>query len=280
MRTGERRWALVRSFYRSYRGFHAINEQYERRVESLATRYGKDRRDLKVSPDELLSLFDSEALASLHDQGLETLRDVAQQLFRGISAPDPFNSQLTSIYHEVSLLKEEHWTIREDVMRRDRKAYERYYREVNVYYPRRLRHVRDLFGKARRRLEHDLLPQFARSKVIVRSVYLFGDRLVRGVYDDGLHALYGHMYPNGSALTGFTLAADSFAEGGFASEAVEAYDRAIAILDAGLAAGLAAVEDDAAPDPAPDADERERRVAQRRSLSRRRERVLGAGGRV
>ncbi len=267
MRTDERRWTLVRTFYRSYRAFSALFEAYERRVESFVALYGKDRRELKLAPDELLSLFDGNALSALRDNELALLKDTAHQLFRGGDVPDPFDSHVTNIYHEVSILKEEHWTVREDVMRSDRKAYDRYYREVNIYYPRRLRHTRNLYGKARERLETVLLPAFSRNKIMVRSVYLFGERLVHGVYERGLDQCYEYMYPNGGALTGFTLAADSFLDGGFCAEAGQAYGRALAVLDARLAAT------DGTEEPVPERELREL-AAQRRNLLRRRERAL------
>ncbi len=266
MRTEERRWTMVRTFYRSFQAFHALFDAYERRVDAFVTMYAADRRDIKLAPDELRSLFDSNALSALRDNELTQLKGAAHRLFRGLDAPDPFDSHVTNIYHEVSILKEEHWTVLEDVMRADRRAYDRYYREVNVYYPRRLRHVRNLYGKAKRRLESVLLPAFSRNKIMVRSVYLFGARLVQGVYEGGLEEFYAYMYPNGGALTGYTLAADSFLDGGFREEASEAYGRALIILRKRIARA----------DRAGGTPERELRglAAQRRNLERRRERAL------
>jgi hypothetical protein len=226
----ERRWVLLRTFYGSYRSFHALLDQYERRVSAFAKRYGVDRKQLQLPPEELATLLDSHALAALRDGDLEILRDASHRLFRTANGADAFDSHVSSVYHEVSLLKEEHWTIGEESTQSDFAEYERYYREVNVYYPKRLRHVRNLYGKARKRLER-LLPTMARGRVIVRSVYLFGERLVQGVYPGGLEELYGHMYPGGGALQGYTLAAESFLESGFGPEAVTAYDRALAAAE-------------------------------------------------
>lgn len=230
MRTDERRWLLLRSFYQSYRSFHALFDQYERRVGAFAERYRIDRRDLKLPPEELATLFDTHALTALRDGDLASLREMSHRLFRTGGAPDRFDVHVSGIYHEVSLLKEEHWTIREGAMDADSAEYERYYREVNVYYPKRLRHVRNLYGKARRRLEQ-ILPAMGRQRIMVRSMYLFGERLVNGVYDGGLDELYGFVYPGGGAVTGYSLAGDSFDESGFRDEAVRAYDRAIAAAD-------------------------------------------------
>jgi hypothetical protein len=227
MLADERRWLLLRTFYGSYRSFHALLDQYERRVAAFARQYGADRKDLKLSPEELATLLDPHSLAVLRDGDLETLRTMSHRLYRTADGADRFDSHVSSIYHEVSLLKEEHWTIREESTQADLDEYERYYREVNVYYPKRLKHVRNLYAKARKRMER-LLPSMSRSRVLVRSVYLFGERLVEDVYPGGLAELYSHMYPGGGALQGYQLAADSFLESGFGPEAVTAYDRALA----------------------------------------------------
>lgn len=230
MRPDERRWLLLRTFYNSYRSFHALLGQYERRVLAFAERDGVDRRELKLTPDELGTLLDPLALTALRDGDLAILRECSHKLFRTPVASDPFDMNVASIYHEVSLLKEEHWAIREEGMTVDPSEYERYYREVNVYYPKRLRHVRNLYGRARKRLEV-LLPSMARSQVIVRSVFLFGDRLVRDIYRNGVADLYGHMYPDGGALKGYASAAKSFLDAGFGAEAVSAFDLALAAAD-------------------------------------------------
>jgi hypothetical protein len=226
MRTDELQWILLRTFYRSYRRFHGLLGQYEQRVAAFATQYGVDRKDLQLQPDELLSLFDSHALLALRNNELKTLRGISHKLFRG-GRSDQFANHVTNIYHEVSILKEEEWTLREQAGSEDPKEFERYYREVNVYYPKRLRHVRNLYGKARKRLEK-ILPTMARNTIVIRSAYLFGDDLFAGVYERGIEEFYERLYPSGGALTGYSVVADSFQEGGFGAEATEAYERALA----------------------------------------------------
>ena len=225
--TDERRWVLLRCFYQSFRSFVAVFDQYERRVLEFAQRYGEDRRSLKLPPEELHSLIDPEALAAVLTGELQPLREIVQRMFGGAYVPDPFSSHVMSIYHEVSILKEEHRTIGDPSMRIDSAEYDRYYREVNIYYPRRLRHIRDLYAKARKRLEL-LLPPMGRDKVVMRSVYLFGDRLMRDIYPRGVEQFYGHMYPSGGALTAYALVVESFSKAAFWGRAQEAYGRALA----------------------------------------------------
>ncbi len=264
MRTDEQRWILLRSFYGSYRSFHGLLHEYERRVNAFAAKYAIDRRELTLPPEELLSLFDSHALLALRDGELTALRHISHRLLRG-ERPDPFDNHVTNIYHEVSILKEEEWTLREQASSKDPREYERYYREVNIYYPKRLRHVRNLYGKARKRLEK-LLPSMGRSTIVVRSAYLFGEELFRGVYDGGLTEFYSHVYPEGGALTGYTVVADSFLDGGFGREAAECYERA--------AAAAAREHERLARENGPSSEAARYAEAQRRNLEKRRDKAL------
>lgn len=273
--TDERRWVLLRSFYQSFRSFVALFDQYEVRVLEFARRYGLDRRSLKLPPEELHSLIDPAALASLLQGELQPLREIVQRMFGGAYVPDPFSAHVMSIYHEVSILKEEHRTIGDPSMKTDTVEYERYYREVNVYYPRRLRHVRDLYAKARKRLEL-LLPPMGRDKVVMRSVYLFGDRLLRDIYPRGVEQFYEHMYPNGGALTAYALVADSFFDAAFWVRATDAYGKALERVEERL---------EEIPDEARAKAGRERKtlLAQRDTLSARRDEArarIPAGGRT
>lgn len=266
MRSDERRWVLLRVFYGGYRSFRVLFEQYELRVVAFTEKYRVDRKDLKLPPEELLSLFDSHALLALRNDNLKSLREISHQVFRADGArPDPFDNHVTNIYHEVSILKEEEWTLREQAGGEDPKEYERYYREVNFYYPKRLKHVRNLYGKARKRLEK-LLPAMGRNTIVVRSSYLFGEKLFDGVYPRGLDDFYEYLYPEGGALTGYSVAGDSFLEGGFGTEAAEAYDRAIAEAKR--------LHERVAKDHGRTCDDARALDAQRRSLEKRRDKAL------
>jgi hypothetical protein len=170
------------------------------RTRSRAVRRGpQGSRSARRAPVALRS-----ALA-LRNGELKTLREISHKLFRG-ERSDPFDNHATNIYHEVSILKEEEWTLREQATSGDPKEFERYYREVNFYYPKRLRHVRNLYGKARKRLEK-ILPTMGRNTIVIRSAYLFGGELFAGVYERGLEEFYEYLYPAGGALTGYSVVA-------------------------------------------------------------------------
>jgi hypothetical protein len=224
---GERCWLLVRGFYSSWKRFLGLFEEYERRVRDFSERYKTERSRLRLSPDDLASLIDFRALEDLRDREVSLLREISHDLFRSPDTTDRFDHHVSIIYHELSALKEEHYTLREEFVREERIEYDLLYREVNRYYPRRLRHIRTLYRKAERRLRA-LLPSMAADRVLVRSAYLFGEDLLHGIVPGGLGEIYDAMYPGGAA-EGYAAAGDSFRESGFLEEAAGAYERCLAV---------------------------------------------------
>ncbi len=228
----ERRWLLIRNFLSSWKRFLGIFEEYERRVKGFSDRYKTERARLRLSPDDLASLIDFRALEDLRDREVSLLREISHDLFRSPDATDRFDHHVSIIYHELSALKEEHYTLREEFVREERIEYDLLYREVNQYYPKRLGHIRNLYQKADRRLRQ-LLPGMSEDRVLVRSAYLFGPGLVEGLYPGGMAEFYAAMYAGGAA-EGLAAAGDSFREAGFLAEAEEAYGRCLAVPPAPL----------------------------------------------
>ncbi|NUN51799.1 MAG: hypothetical protein HUU06_03290, partial [Planctomycetaceae bacterium] len=223
----ERRWLLLRTFYSSWKRFRVLFEEYERRVDEFSQRYKTVRASLRLAPDDLSTLLDFKALEDLRDREVSLLREISHDLFRSPDATDRFDHCVSIIYHELSALKEEHYTLREEFVREQRIEYDHFYREVNEYYPKRLRHLRNLYTKADRRLRQ-LLPAMADDRVVVRSLYLFGRELLEGVLPGGVEEVYRSMYPGGEA-EGCAAAGDSFRESGFLADAAEAYGRCLAV---------------------------------------------------
>ena len=194
----ERRWLLIRGFYSSWKRFLLLFEEYERRVGDFTSRYKTQRSRLRLSPDDLASLIDFRALEDLRDREVSLLREISHDLFRSLDATDRLDHHVSIIYHELSALKEEYYTLREEFVRKEGIEYDLFYREVNEYYPKRLRHIRNLYENAQRRLR-EILPSMASDRVVVRSVYLFGADLLRGVLPGGLEEFYAAMYPGAGA---------------------------------------------------------------------------------
>jgi len=218
-------WQLFRSFFRSRKAFLTLFERYETRVLEFAEKFEINRTRLRVSADDLLTLLDFKSLEELRDREILSLKQTAHVLFRGPDATDLFDHHVSSIYHEMSILKEEHYTLKEDFLRLDKKEFDRFFREVAEFYPKRLRHIRNLYGKALRRLE-TLLPGMTGERILIRSLFIFGEGLLDQSYRGGISALYRKMYPELGAAQAYAEAGRSFLESGFEEEALAAFLKA------------------------------------------------------
>jgi hypothetical protein len=221
----ENRWLLIRGLFVSRDRFLRMFRTYERRVQAHSRKLAVDRSRLDLPWTELRMLLDFEALEQIRDDLLEELKEVAHDLFRSIDSTDPLDSYIAQIYHEVSILKEEHYGLEEEYLEKDAKAYERLHEEVKDSFPNRLRHIRDLFVKCRRRLER-ILPSMMEGSIVIRSLYLFGDDIFRAAYRDGLVGIYRKAYPEEGEVRGFYEAALSFRRGGFDDLAKAAIEKA------------------------------------------------------
>jgi hypothetical protein len=215
-------WDFLTAFFASRRGFQAVYRRYESRVLRFAREAGVHRDDLSLPPADLARLFYPKRLQHLRDQRLAPLRAFAHALFRESGVVEPLDTISSHVFHEQSILMEEHMSVVRFQHLSDPRRYAQVFEEVSGYYPVRLRRIRRLFADGLRRLE-ELLPSWAHDRVVVRSAYLFGDRMARGVWEEpGLLGLYARMYPVGGAAEGYAVAGRSFLASGFLPEASEA----------------------------------------------------------
>ena len=212
-------WDFLTAFFTSRRGFNSVFRRYEARVLRFAREAGVHRDDLVLAPADLARLFFPKRLQHLRDKRLAPLRALGHSLFRDAGVVEPLDTTCSHVYHELSILTEEHQSVVRFQHLSDPKRYQQVFDEVSGYYPIRLRRIRRLFADGLRRLE-ELLPGWSHDRVVVRSAYLFGDRLARGVWEeDGLLGLYARMYPAGGAAEGWLEAGKSFLASGFLPEA-------------------------------------------------------------
>jgi hypothetical protein len=219
-------WDFLTAFFASRRGFLSVFRRYEARVLRFAREAGVHRDDLVIGPAELATLFYPRRLRHLRDRRFAPLRELAHALFRESGIAEPLDTTCSHVFHEMSILMEEHESVVRFQHLSDPRRYEQMFEEVRGYYPVRLRRIRRLLADGLRRLE-ELLPAWGRDRVVVRSVYLFGDRMLKGAYEEGLPRLYAHLYPRGGAAEGYLEAARSFAASRFRDEAREAAARAL-----------------------------------------------------
>lgn len=219
-------WDFLRRFVSARRTFLSIQRRYERRVTAKCKALSVSRENLVLPPSELVKLFNLRRLSFLKETRLKPLRDLAEEIFEARGDEDLLDVYCSHIYHELSILNEEHRSVGRFLRIKDRRRYRQLFEEVSGYYPKRLQRIRRLFTGGLRRIEL-LLPSWAEHRVVVRSVYLFGDKLAGHAYGKGVEALYVRMYPEGREIQGYLEAARSFQTSGFMSFAREAAERGV-----------------------------------------------------
>ncbi len=217
-------WELVEVFYKSLAEFRRLFEGYEQKVAEYAQDRKVDRRKLKLSAEEVSGLFDFRALERLRNDFLVPLKIKAHKLFRTLDHTDTFDRSVSEIFHEVSILKEEHYTVKTYGPLENQEISAMILEEVHRYFPIRLSKINHLFNRARARLEA-LFPQNAQNRIFIRSLYIFGESLLADTYSTGLRAVYEHIYPEGGPVEGYFHAGKSFYDSGFWDLAQEALEK-------------------------------------------------------
>lgn len=228
-------WNVVAAFFKARGSFDAQRQNYERMVEDYARKKSVDRKKLHLGTREVAGLLDFKVIEELRNNYLRNLKDLTHRMFRKDDSTDVFDRYVSDIYHEVSILKEEHYTVMtyapayEEGAQPDLTERDKILKEVHEFFPRKMEQVHNLFQKAQARLE-EILPQYGKDRVFVRSLYLFGDEVLKKVNEGGLDGFYDKVYPSGGAVQGYMSAAHSFYESGFYDHADKALKKARAAL--------------------------------------------------
>ncbi|MHC4778492.1 MAG: hypothetical protein ACYTFG_07960 [Planctomycetota bacterium] len=222
-------WELVELFYSAWGHFRRLFDAYEAKVIRYAQDRGVDRKELKLSAEEVSGLFDFKALERLRNDYLAKLKFKAHKLFRTVDSTDTFDRSVSEIFHEVSILKEEHYAVKSYWPVENHEISSLILEEVHTYFPIRLTKINLLFSRANGRLE-SLFPQNTENRILVRSLYIYGDALLADIFPDGLRGLYSRMYPEKGAADGFYHAGTSFFDSGFWDLAREALEKSREIL--------------------------------------------------
>jgi len=221
-----RTWLIIRYFYLSLVQFRREYERYENKVMNYSRISGIDRESLRLNSEELAGLLEFKSLESLRDGYIQKLKNLCHSVFRTEDRTDPLDRYVSDIFHEVSILKEEHYTVKTYAPQYERDSDEVELRfildDAHTVFPKKLAQIRYLFGKARERMEK-ILPEMRSMSIVVRSLYLHrSEDFIRSAYPKGLKAIYSHMYPLG-AFEGYYQVAQSFYHSSFFREALKAF---------------------------------------------------------
>jgi len=213
-------WALIELHFGSRHAFTSIHRAYESHVAALVEERNKPREELRLDPDETRRLFRTSALQELIVNWVEPLRETARAYFRQENVAEQYDMKVSRIYHELSILLEEHLSVQNFPRDGSPREFGRIFREVSEYYPQRLRRVRDLFARAQRRLE-ELLPSLADDPIVLRSAFLFRDEIWPEGTQAGFNRFLEKMFPKGGVETGYLTIAQSFFKAAFYEQAAE-----------------------------------------------------------
>jgi hypothetical protein len=222
---GHKIWTIVHLFYRSHTVFREQFESYEKQVLDLSRQSGIDRQDLRLNSVELAGLLDLKKLERLRDGYIHELKDLCHLVFRGPDRTDLLDRYVSDIFHEISILKEEHYNVKTYAPLYERDAAEVELRhildEAHTLFPMKLRHIRYLFGRAQARLE-ELLESFGGIPLFIRSLYVHRSGFVAEAYPGGLDQFYRFMYQLGP-IEGYYRVGLSFYHAGFFDDALAAF---------------------------------------------------------
>jgi hypothetical protein len=222
-------WRIIHLFYRAFGEFARQHAAYDAEVERLAAERGIARENLRLQASELGNLFDFKSFEVLRDQTLFELKNLCHQVFRGQNATDPLDRFVSDIFHEISILKEEHYTVKMYATAyqeaQDVEPLQSILDDAHEIFPRKVQQVDRLFLRAREVMER-YLASFAKYPIVLRSLFLERHGFVAAAYADGVREFFRWMYPCGP-IEGFYRVARSFEGGGFIGEAREGYGLAI-----------------------------------------------------
>lgn len=227
-------WDLLQTFFKARALFMEIYEAYEARVLRHAKEGGVAREDLRLDAKGVSALLDLKKVGELRERYLLSLKEIAHDLFRSEEATDIFDRYVHDVFHEISILKEEHlkvFTFAPEyghLKGEEDEEYQVVLDEVHQLFPHKVHHVHALFGKAKTRLEQ-ILPGYGEDRVLMRSIYLFGEELLGDAYDGGLEGFYKYLYPDLGAVEGYFQVGKSFLESRFLDKAKEALLKCIAL---------------------------------------------------
>ncbi|MCI0650370.1 MAG: hypothetical protein L0Z55_00655 [Planctomycetes bacterium] len=226
-------WQVVERFYPAYSIYVAQHDSYEELVLEFAAKLGKPRAELRLTPKELTGLLNFKELERLRDDYLSPLKAACHALFRTDDSTDFLDRLVNDIFHEISILKEEHYNVSTYALddADARLELETILNEVHTMFPIKVHRLKHLFDLARGRLEK-ILPRYKNNAVLIRSLFLHGAEFASRAYTDGLVHFYRILYGAESAAQGFIVVGDSFFNAGFFPQAIRCYEEGLAYLAA------------------------------------------------
>ena len=227
------KWRVVERFYLAWKNFQSVHDRYEQIVHDYVDKLGVPREKIRLDPKDLFELLSTQDLEVLRDDFLTPLKTACHRLFRTEDSTDFLDRLVNDIFHELSILKEEHYNVLtyatdEAAMLpgTDRDLHQEQQvilDEVHDMFPQKVHRISHLFETGSVALEA-LLHRWSSDTVLVRSLFLQRDGFVSRAYETGLDHFYQLMYGPDSSAMGYLMVGSSFLDSGFHDSAVKALE--------------------------------------------------------
>ncbi len=219
-------WEIIERFYPAYAIYMRQHDRYEEMVAHYVQLLGKPRAEIRLEPKELSELLKNKEMERLRDNYLLPLKTACHSLFRTDDSTDFLDRLVNDIFHEISILKEEHYNVLTYAPSNgdsvNRGELETILDEVHTMFPIKVHRLKHLFELARGRIEM-ILPANQSNPVLIRSLFLYRHDFVARAYSDGLVQFYRVIYGADRPFDGYRAAGDSFLVSGFVAHALECH---------------------------------------------------------
>ena len=227
-------WTIIERFFQAQVFYMGEHDRYESLVAQYVKRFGIPRGDIRLEPEELSGLLQFKQLERLRDDYLSPLKDACHALFRTDDSTDYLDRLVNDIFHETSILKEEHYNVLTYGPHEEHDGHgieqETILAEAHDLFPIKVHRLRHLFEMARKRIE-EILPSYKENRVLIRSLFLYRNDFVEDSYAEGLVDFYCVLYGRDRAFEGFRVVGDSFLDSGFYKHAIDSYRTGQQFLD-------------------------------------------------
>ena len=105
------KWRVVERFYLAWNNFQSVHDRYEQIVHDYVDKLGVPREKIRLDPKDLFELLSTQDLEVLRDDFLTPLKTACHRLFRTEDSTDFLDRLVNDIFHELSILKEEHYNV-------------------------------------------------------------------------------------------------------------------------------------------------------------------------
>ncbi len=220
-------WVIVERFYQVKQLYGRQYEEYEQMVAEYVEETGLPREEIRLGPEELARLLNFKELEMIRDSYLNPLKEACHELFRTEDSTDLLDRLVSDIFHELSILKEEHYNIltyeAQPTGELDRLEQSTILDEVHKMFPIKVHRLKHLFALAQKRMEATL-GRHRKNEILIRSLYLNRDGFVRDAYPGGIVHFYELIFGKGAAISGFEAAGRSFMKAGFYHQAIQCFE--------------------------------------------------------